>query len=76
MTKSWTGPGNETSHLPKACFTITYLEVLDGTGGKRLVVPAAVAEGAGNGLGGGRVTLSQREHTLGGGGEGTSCDIM
>ena len=40
------------------------LQVFDGTG-RGLVVPAAVAAGAGNGLSGYRVTLTQDQHTLG-----------
>ena len=47
------------------------LQVFDGTGREGLVVPAAVAAGAGNGLRGYRVTLTQGQHTLGG---RESCD--
>ena len=41
-----------------------YLEVLDGAGGERLVVPAAVAEGGRNGFRRCRIALPQRQHTL------------
>jgi len=40
------------------------LQVLYGAGGEGLVVPAAVAEGAGNGVTGTGITLTQRQNTL------------
>ena len=40
------------------------LQVLYGTGGEGLVVPAAVAEGTGNSITSTGVTLPQRQHTL------------
>lgn len=58
--------GGHLSHL--------LLHVLYSAGREGLVVPTAVAEGAGNGISGYHITLSQGEDTLqgdrGGGGEG------
>ena len=43
---------------------LLYLEVLNSTSGKRLVVPTAVAKGASNGFRSSWVTLTQCEYTL------------